>query len=351
MPSRSAITWTQYTLSSLYGCNACSPGCSNCYARRYLQRFAGNKVQNRDGRFDGLVKSREVNGEKVCSLTGSILFNPVHLYQSLGSTPKLIFVNPFSDLLHENLPLELVIEHFRVFANAPQHIFQVLTKRGNRLAEVNRAVLAEFGNWPQSIWMGVSVCSSNEREMVRIQQLAETQAALRWVSFEPWHSNPYQPLRMARPALSAQLRQCNIGWIVVGGESGGREDTALMTLDDARFLVQEGKAAGCRTFFKQLGTALAIRLDVYSTRGKGEHRSQGAHPDQWPADLHIQEYPDLPAVVPPASPGFRPSFDAKTWKHFTRGMRTVRGPSLDNCASEGTPDLPQAEDQSCDRTQ
>lgn len=335
MAQRSAITWTEFTMNSLYGCSQCSPGCSNCYARRYLLRFAGTEVQNRDGRFDGLVRTRDVRGEQACSLTGRILFNPAHLYGSLGSEPKLVFVNAFSDLFHEILPLELVIEHFRVFARAPQHVFQVLTKRGNRLAEINDAVLAEFGKWPPNVWMGVSVCTADDREMLRIRQLAETAAALRWVSFEPWQSDPYKPLRIARPALSALLRQCNIGWVVVGGESGGRQDTALMTLDDARFLLQEGKAAGCRVFFKQLGTALAIRLDVYSTRGKAEHRSQGAHPDQWPPDLNIQEYPDAPAVAPPAPSGFRPSFDTKTWMHFTRGTLTESEPSRNERDSEG----------------
>lgn len=155
MLQHSGITWTNGTMNSFYGCTPCSPGCFNCYAKRNLLRFAAAKSkQNSDGRFAGLVKISKVRGKKVCRLTGEILFNPAHLYAALTDTePKMIFINAFSDLLHEALPLDLIMEHFRVFAHAPQHVLQLLTKRDDRLAEVNSAVLAEFGAWPQNVWV------------------------------------------------------------------------------------------------------------------------------------------------------------------------------------------------------
>jgi hypothetical protein len=164
--------------------------------------------------------------------------------------------------------------------------------------------------------MGVSVCTAEDHELARIHQLGATNAALRWISFEPWISDLAVPLRTARPGLRTLLRDNRIAWVVVGGESGARDETALMTLDDARYLIEESRAADARVFFKQLGTALALQLGVYSTHGKGEHRTKGGHPDQWPADLRIQEYPDPLAVPPRPRAEFRPAFDPNAWMHF-----------------------------------
>lgn len=338
----SKISWTEASLVSLYGCSAHSPGCRNCYTTSYLRRFQKNRSMNRDGRFDDLFRISKVSGK--CSLTGEIVFHPGRLYAALADMkPKLVFVNAFSDLLHEALPLDLILEHFRVFAHAPQHVFQILTKRSERLAELNSAVLAEFGAWPRNVWMGVSVCTAADREMLRIRHLAETAAALRWVSFEPWQSDPYTPLRDSRPDLRGLLRESNIGWVVVGGESGPRDTTALMSLDDARFLVGEGKAV-CPVVFKQLGTALAIRLGVYSTHGKGEHRSQGGHPDQWPPDLRVQEYPDPIAPIPCGPSEFRPAFDPGTWIRFGHKTDRARMPGDACSGAQAAPAISEEED-------
>ena len=79
--------------------------------------------------------------------------------------------------------------------------------------------------------------------------------------------------------------------------SGLRDDASLMTLEDARYLLDESNAAGSKVHFKQLGTALAIQRGVDSTRGKGEHRAKGGNPDQWPEDLNIREWPAFPGRV------------------------------------------------------
>jgi protein gp37 len=269
----SGISWTNGTLNAVYGCSTCSLGCRLCYATLRVHRHARNPKQNPDGRFDGLVKNGRFSGE--------LLFVPDHLYAALRDrNPKMVFANEFSDLLHDVLPMEVILEHVRVFRAASWHQFQVLTKRGHRLAELNGAIVSEFGSWPENLWMGVSVCSAAKIEMQRIENLGATKAALKWISFEPWVSDMNVPLRKAIPALRQVLRKNRIAWTVIGGESGPRNDTNLMTLDDARYLIAESKAAGSKTHFKQLGTALAIQLGVYSTLGEGEHRAKGGNPDQ-----------------------------------------------------------------------
>ena len=306
----SGISWTDGTLNSLYGCSECSVGCRNCYAVNRVARHSRNSKVNSDGRFKGLVKGRR--------FTGKLLFDPKHLYSVLKvKEPKRIFVNEFSDLLHEALPMEVILEHIRVFRSAFWHQFQVLTKRGERLAELNDAVLREFGSWPANLWQGVSVCSAAEIEMKRIEELGATTAAVKWISFEPWISDVNVPLRKSKPNLRNLLRQHRIGWIVIGGESGSKDDTNLMTLDDACYLIEEGKAAECRVHFKQLGTALAIKLGVYSTTGKGEHRSKGGNPDQWPPELNIREWPDV-QQIPDSRVDLCPVINAGKWVHFTR---------------------------------
>ena len=297
------ISWTDGTLNSLYGCWTCSIGCRLCYAVNRVHRHSSNPKLNHDGRFDGLVH----NGR----FTGEVLFDPRHLYGVLKDrNPKMIFVNEFSDLLHEVIPMETVLEHFRVFKAAQWHQFQVLTKRSHRLAELNTAVLQEFGSWPTNVWQGVSVCSVSQAETQRIEHLGATGAFLKWISFEPWVSDPSFPVSEAVPGLREILRENQIQWTVIGGESGPRDDTNIMAIDDARHLVNESRAAGSRVHFKQLGTALAIQLGTHSTRGGAEHRAKGGNPDQWPEDLNIREWPEVEWNNLAEPVEFRPSYDA-----------------------------------------
>ena len=105
---------------------------------------------------------------------------------------------------------------------------------------------------------------------------------------------------------------------MIGGESGPRDDTNLMTLEDARYLIGESKAAGCKVHFKQLGTALAIQRCVYSTRGEGEHRAKGGNPDQWPEDLNIREWPEISWKSFTKPSDFSPAYDARQWQRYKR---------------------------------
>ena len=124
------------------------------------------------------------------------------------------------------------------------------------------------------------------------------------------------PLRETSPNLRRMLRKNKIAWTVIGGESGPRADTNLMTLDDARYLIEESKAAGCKIHFKQLGTALAIQLGVYSTAGEGEHRAKGGSPDQWPEDMNIREWPEVSWKGVAELSEFSPAYNSGQWKHY-----------------------------------
>jgi protein gp37 len=210
--------------------------------------------------------------------------------------------------------MEVILEHFRVFRTAFDLQFQILTKRANRLEELNAAVMKEFGEWPQNVWMGVSVCTRAKGELKKIAALAKIQARIKWVSFEPWLSDPKMALEEACPNLAGLLGESGIAWSVIGGESGSKTDSRLMTLDDAQYLFSSNKQAGCNLHFKQLGTQLAINLGVY---GVGDHRAKGGNLEQIPSGLRERDWPeDVTWDVPKYDRSFEPRFDPKKWIKF-----------------------------------
>ena len=315
------ISWTNEAMNSLVGCKECSRGCDRCYARMRVYRFSESSVTNSDGRYSDLVEfvrkpaSRagveEQKGE--LRFTGRILFNPAKMYKFMKNTVpgNLVFVDEFSDLLHSAVPMDVILEHFRVFRNAFDLQFQVLTKRANRLKELDAAVMKEFGQWPQNVWMGVSVCTQAKGELNKIAALAETQARIKWVSFEPWISDPKIVLEEACPNLAGLLGDSGITWSVIGGESGSKKDSRLMTLEDAQYLFTSSKQAGCSLHFKQLGTQLAIQLGVY---GVGDHRGKGGNLKQIPVNLRVQDWPgNMSWDVPQGNLSFAQRFDPKKW--------------------------------------
>lgn len=117
--------------------------------------------------------------------------------------PAMVFVNSMSDLFHKDVSIEFIRKVFSVMNSNPHLIFQVLTKRSERLAEVQKEVL-----WTQNIWMGVSV--EDERVINRIDDLRKVPAAVRFLSCEP----------LIGPLPKLNLK--GIDWVIVGGESGAR---------------------------------------------------------------------------------------------------------------------------------
>jgi protein gp37 len=183
MSTKSAIEWTESTWNPLTGCTKISPGCKHCYAERMALRLQAMGQPNyRDG--------------FKLTLHEHALELPLH-----WKTPQMIFVNSMSDLFHKNVPLEFIQKVFQVMIEASWHTFQVLTKRSNRLLELDEQL-----NWPENVWMGVSV--ENKDYTFRIDHLRQTHAKTKFLSLEPL-LGPLQDLNLS-----------GINWVIVGGESG-----------------------------------------------------------------------------------------------------------------------------------
>jgi protein gp37 len=194
MISKSSIEWTEATWNPVAGCTVISPRCTNCYAMRMAQRLS----LMGQTKYKGLT--RESGGRAKWN-------GRVNLDWGALDAPRrwkagsVIFVNSMSDLFHEGVPIEFLQAAFRVMKETPQHTYQVLTKRGDRLAEVAGEI-----DWPANVWMGVSV--ENEDFAWRIDRLRTVPAAVRFLSLEP----------LLGPLPRLDLR--NIDWVIVGGESG-----------------------------------------------------------------------------------------------------------------------------------
>ena len=181
--SKSTIEWTESTWNPVTGCSKVSPGCKNCYAERMAHRLKAM----------GQKKYR--HGFQL-AIHEDILEDPLH-----WKKPQMIFVNSMSDLFHKDVPLDFIQRAFDVMRQAHWHTFQVLTKRSERLLEIDSEI-----DWPKNVWMGVSV--ENQDYTYRIDHLRQTHAATRFLSLEP----------LLGPIVKMNLNK--IHWVIVGGESG-----------------------------------------------------------------------------------------------------------------------------------
>lgn len=220
----SKIEWTERTWNPITGCTKISPGCANCYALRMAKRLkAMGQPQYQD-----VVDN---NG-----WTGQIEFvKGVFLKPLERKKPTTYFVDSMSDLFHEGLNGGLLWHIFHVMHSCPQHTFQILTKRSERLLELSPAI-----EWTENIWMGVSVETSDYTS--RINHLRETEAAIKFLSLEPLLG----PL--------PQLNLSGIDWVIVGGESGpGARPIKARWVRDIR---DQCLQAGVPFFFKSWGGKL-----------------------------------------------------------------------------------------------
>lgn len=194
MADGSKIEWTEATWNPITGCSVASPGCTNCYA----MKLAGTRMQHHWSR-----KGLTVDTKAGPVWTGEVRFNEEWLTQPLQwKRPRLIFVCAHADLFHEAVPDEWIDRIFAVMALAPQHTFQVLTKRADRMRSyishdarlaaildaMDRTIprgSGSFSTWPlPNVWLGVSA-EDQQRADERIPHLLATPAAVRWVSAEP----------------------------------------------------------------------------------------------------------------------------------------------------------------------
>jgi protein gp37 len=183
MADNSAIEWTEATWNPVTGCDRISPGCAHCYARTFAERWRGVPGHAYEQGFD-------------------MRLWPERIDQPLKwKRPRQIFVNSMSDLFHPEVPDEFIAEVFATMVEADWHVFQILTKRPERLLE-----LADELPWPPHIWMGVSI--ENRRFVHRADVLREVPAAIRFISAEP----------LLGPLEGLDLT--DIHWLIAGGESG-----------------------------------------------------------------------------------------------------------------------------------
>jgi protein gp37 len=210
----SKIEWTNATWNPLTGCTKISPGCKHCYAERMSKRLQAMGNRN------------YANGFSL-TLHEHMLDMPFSWRK-----PKRIFVNSMSDLFQDEVPLSFIQAVFAVMRKASQHQFQVLTKRGERLLELNKKL-----KWAPNIWMGVSV--ESKKYAFRIDLLRATDAHVKFLSLEPL-LGPLQNLELS-----------GIDWVIVGGESGPK----ARPMDPAwvREIRDQCRAAEVAFFFKQWG--------------------------------------------------------------------------------------------------
>ena len=221
----SSIEWTEATWNPVAGCTILSPGCTNCYAMRMAARLEAMGT----AKYKGLT--RKSGGRAVW--TGAVtLDRPSLEMPQTWRKPRMIFVNSMSDLFQDAVPGTFVAEVWRAMAAAPQHTFQILTKRPDRMAVLCRS-LPLLPN----VWLGVSVESA--AYFSRLDELRETRAAVRFVSLEPLLSS----------VADVDLR--SVDWAIVGGESGPR--ARPMKEEWVREIRAACHKYGTAFFFKQWG--------------------------------------------------------------------------------------------------
>lgn len=277
MAENSKIEWTDASWNPIVGCSIVSPGCTNCYAMKLAHRLErmGSPIY-RD--LTQMTKAGAVWSGKVEQSNWGIRTAPFYWRR-----PRRVFVNSMSDLFHESVPDKWIDEVFAVMALCPQHTFQVLTKRADRMRRYVEAVtlerIAEAVTviiWPISkheadtritgkpegsaalyhckrpawplpnVWLGISV-EDQRRAEERIPHLVATPAAVRFLSCEPL-------LGEIAPDLTG------IGWVIGGGESGPKRRP--MDLAWARGLRDQCAETGTPYFFKQVDKVLPIPDDL-----------------------------------------------------------------------------------------
>lgn len=196
------------------GCSKISHGCKHCYAERMAKRLKAM----------GLEKYR--NGFDV-AIHHATLQEPLR-----WKSPKLVFVNSMSDLFHENVPDHFIRSVFDTMNRAPQHTFQVLTKRPERVEALNSEL-----SWTYNIWLGVSI--ESERWMRRLDTLRRTDAQTKFLSLEP--------LLGPLPTLNLE----GVHWVIAGGESG--PGARPMSGDWVRDIRDKCLISQVPFFFKQWG--------------------------------------------------------------------------------------------------
>lgn len=221
MSDGSSIEWTDATWNPVRGCTKISPGCKHCYAEVFAERWRGVAGHPYQQGFD-------------LRLVPEKLLEPLRWSRS-----RMIFVNSMSDLFQEGIPTSYVRMVFEVMAMADWHVYQVLTKRADRMRTLTHRLPAPCVG-RDHVWLGVSV-EDRKYGVPRIDELREAQASVRFLSVEPLLED------------LGELDLAGIDWVIVGGESG--PGARPMREEWVRSVRDQCRAAGIPFFFKQWGGA------------------------------------------------------------------------------------------------
>lgn len=315
MADKSGIQWTDATWNCVTGCDKVSPGCSYCYAETVADRFWATQYRgipivdlNKPGRVGGAPNSTRPRVFTDVQCHDDRLDQPLR-----WKRPRRIFVNSMSDLFHEDVPDTFILTVFSIMEKCPQHTFQVLTKRAERMRDMVSWLQRKWADedpptpFPLSnVWLGVSVENQHWAD-IRVPQLLETPAAVRFVSYEPALGavNFLPWLKMFRNDHVVDptgVAYQSLDWVIVGGESG--KHARGFDLAWARSAVEQCRQAGVACFVKQLGAAPyglweteAMSPAPYPKGRQWDLKdSHGGDWDEWPADLRVREYPQQEAV-------------------------------------------------------
>jgi len=227
MAGLSEIEWTNATWNPVTGCTMVSPGCTNCYAMRMAARLEAMNHSSYKG-------TTRKSGQRYV-WTGEVRIVSSALEAPLAwRKPRKIFVNSMSDLFQEAVPEAFIQQIWQVMRKAPHHVFQILTKRPDRMAEVLNAIGAPV---LKNVWLGTSVESRAYAH--RLESLRNTRAAVRFVSFEPLLDEV------------GTVNLADIHWAIVGGESGpGARPVHANWIEEIRLQCEN---QGVAFFFKQWG--------------------------------------------------------------------------------------------------
>ncbi|TRZ65061.1 MAG: phage Gp37/Gp68 family protein [Rhodocyclaceae bacterium] len=215
MTTKSSIEWTEQTWNPTTGCTKISPGCKHCYAEVMA------------GRLHAMGAPGYENGFKLTILPGRLV-QPMQ-----RKKPTVYFVNSMSDLFHDDIPDQFLDQVFSVIRQTPQHTYQILTKRAERLPEyfMNRGC-------PKNVWLGVSV-EDRQYGAPRIDYLRQVDAHIRFLSVEPLLEDV------------GEMDLTGIHWVIVGGESGPK--ARPMKPEWVENVKHQADEAGAAFFFKQWG--------------------------------------------------------------------------------------------------
>lgn len=296
MATETSIEWTQRegtvgkTWNPTSGCDRISAGCDHCYALTMAKRLKAM----------GQAKYQNDGDPRTSGPGFGVTVHPDALTEPLRwRKPATVFVNSMSDLFHARVPKEFIAQVFAVMAATPQHTYQILTKRPERMARI----LSTYGWWTEVLcnalnltdrpqptqtqadgcallnaWLGTSIESDDH--VWRADALRATPAAVRFISAEP----------LLGPLPSLDLT--GIDWMILGGESG--PGSRPLDLGWFRELIEMARESGTAVFVKQMGSPWASDMSV-GGQSLAKTDKKGGDWRYWPEELRVREYPQAVA--------------------------------------------------------